>query len=62
MEFSPAEIKMLRESLANLDYLIEKVSEPEVNQSFREQRDRCKNRLAELESMQKLIQKASTKC
>jgi len=53
MTVNPAEVQMLRESLANLEYLIEKVPESEVKQSFKAQRDRCLDRLAELESMQK---------
>ena len=50
MTFNPAEIEMLRSSLANLEYLIEKVPEPDVRRSFMEQRNRCQDRLAELEA------------
>ena len=53
MSVNPAEVQMLRESLANLEYLIAKDFEPEVKQSFVEQRNRCKDRLAELEAMRK---------
>jgi hypothetical protein len=53
MTVNPAEVEMLRESLANLEYLIEKSFEPDVKQSFIEQRSRCKDRLAELEAMRK---------
>jgi hypothetical protein len=37
----------------SLEYLIEKVPDPELRQSFCEQRARCKDRLAELEFLQK---------
>jgi hypothetical protein len=52
MVINSSEIKMLRESLADLEYLIEKFLEPELNQSLKEQRDRCKGRLAELGATQ----------
>jgi hypothetical protein len=50
MVVNPAEIRMLQECLLNLEYLIEKIPDPECKQSFTEQRERCKGRLAELES------------
>jgi glutathione S-transferase len=53
MTFNPAEVKLLSESLVSLEYLIEKVPDPELRQSFCEQRARCKDRLAELEFLQK---------
>jgi hypothetical protein len=53
MTVNPAEVRMLTECLANLEYLFEKIPEPKVKQSFQKQRDGCEDRLAELESMQK---------
>jgi hypothetical protein len=44
---------MLKESIANLEYLIAKLPQPEFKQSFSEQKERCMKRLAELEAVQK---------
>ena len=53
MIINPNEIKMLRESAANLEYLIQKISDPELKKSFAEQLEHCKARLLEIETPDK---------
>jgi hypothetical protein len=50
MAVNKAELKMLKQSIANLNYLIEKAPESNNKESYREQRGRCEDRLAELEA------------